>query len=660
MPSSHLNRRAWIALLAAAWVAPAGATTVSMMSDSSLAAQSELVVVARSLGTVPAPELDRPVTDYLMEVERLLQGSLDGSALLVRVPGGEAANGMALKIWGAPVFADGERALLFLNRASDGSYRIVQLVLGAFHESTIEGRRVAYRDLSEVDVVDADTAASRRERRLRDFDRFADWLADRAAGQIRRRDYFFRSAESSQNLLLPMYNLFLEDGKNLRWFEFDRGNSVGWRLDPDGFPGLGSSGQTELEAALAAWNNEPQTPIRYEYRGTSGVQLGFKTFDGQNVVLFEDPNDDVEGSFSCPGGGTLAVGGPWYSTSTTAVFNGRTYIRIQGADIVLNDGVECYFSRPSAGRSAASELFAHELGHTLGLAHSSENDNETNPTLRDALMYYHLHSDGRGASLRSDDLAAIRALYTTGGGGGGGGGSGSCPAGTLCLVNGRFRVTAVWNNQYNGLSGSAGAIANTDVSGFMYFDDGANIELIVKILDFGNVFKVFYGQLTDLRFTMSILDTVTGVSKTYTNTPGDCGAIDNAAFSVALQGRLQPATLAPFVAGTCRASDTTLCLQANRIQVSGTWRNQYNGTSGVAQVTPLSQVTGGLYFLDRTNLEVLVKAVDFGTYFLLIYGSLSDFEYHLTVTDTVTGASRIYDNPAGRYCGAIDGTTFVK
>jgi len=58
-------------------------------------------------------------------------------------------------------------------------------------------------------------------------------------------------------------------------------------------------------------------------------------------------------------------------------------------------------------------VFAHELGHTLGLGHSQN---------RDALMYANAHDDGRGARLTDDDRAAIAQLYgagTTGGNGGG-------------------------------------------------------------------------------------------------------------------------------------------------------------------------------------------------------------------------------------------------
>ena len=174
-------------------------------------------------------------------------------------------------------------------------------------------------------------------------------------------------------------------------------------------------------------------------------------------------------------------------------------------------------------------LIAHETGHTLGLGHSSENANETNPILRDALMFFRLHNDGRGARLTSDDVAGIRRLYdrtyTGGGGGGGGGGTPGCPAGKLCLVGGRFQVSTTWSNQFDGSSGAAGPIRNTDVAGFFYFTDPNNIELIVKALDFGDRVLFFYGQLTNLRFTISVLDTRTGTTKTYQNTAGDCGGL---------------------------------------------------------------------------------------------------------------------------------------
>jgi hypothetical protein len=40
--------------------------------------------------------------------------------------------------------------------------------------------------------------------------------------------------------------------------------------------------------------------------------------------------------------------------------------------------------------------------------------------------------------------------------------------------------------------------------------------------------------------------------------------------------------------------------------------------------------------------------------FWFFYGALSDVEYQITVTDTVTGAARTYQNQSGNLCGGAD------
>lgn len=261
--------------------------------------------------------------------------------------------------------------------------------------------------------------------------------------------------------------------------------------------------------------------------------------------------------------------------------------------------------------------------------------------------------------LAGNALASSRRWTVTGGAAG-------CVADahTLCLLAGRYRVTVEWQNQYSGASGRGQAIPQGDFTGFFAFDDRANVELIVKLLDFGDVVKLFYGQLTDLGFTLTVTDTQTGAERRYANGPGNCGAIDQAAFPKvvgaaganggdAAGGGDPPAAAAP-----CTPGPETLCLLASRFRVEVAWRNQFSGQTGAGAAQPLSDLTGLFTFTDPRNVEILTKVLDFGDRILFIYGSLSDLEYTIRVTDTASGVEKTYFNPAGTFCGAIDPTAF--
>jgi hypothetical protein len=255
--------------------------------------------------------------------------------------------------------------------------------------------------------------------------------------------------------------------------------------------------------------------------------------------------------------------------------------------------------------------------------------------------------------------------------------------GILCLGRGRFKVEAAWENQFNQASGPGLALPRTDEAGFFAFSDPANVELLVKILDFGSEVKVFYGELTDLKFALIVTDTKQGLVKYYQNTPGDCGGIDQAAFpenaggagdaNAAAESESEPSPtafrqppaysrdLASPAAGArgCGASADALCLIHGRFTVAVDWSNPGNGQNGHAHPVPLaSDLTGAFYFTDPGNLELVVKLVQFPDRIAFFYGTLSDLDYTITVSDRSSGATKTYHNPAGRFCGGLDNDAF--
>jgi hypothetical protein len=288
---------------------------------------------------------------------------------------------------------------------------------------------------------------------------------------------------------------------------------------------------------------------------------------------------------------------------------------------------------------------------------------------------------------------------------------GPCTPGatTLCLNNGRFRARAIFSAPNLGINNApAQVVPLTSDTGYLWFFSSSNVEVVLKVVDgrgFNGAFWVFYGALSNVQYTITIADTSTGAVKTYSNQPGNLASVaDTAAFpssaaqidlasttasmelsksgkdkianeSAQIAGLLTSAragvgssnigngvtTLAPQV---CTANDTTLCLNNGRFQVQAIFSAPTLGIqNAAAHAIPLTSDTGYFWFFSSNNVEIAAKAVDgraFNNFYWFFYGALSNVEYTITVTDTVTGVVKTYSNPAGKLASVADTAAFTN
>lgn len=401
------------AMIHALWIVaffavPAWATIIVTPTDGQLVDQSPLVVVADVQSSVPVARAGAIWTETTLQVVRILKGSVPGPTIIVREMGGELGDRRTV-VFGSPSYSAGERVLVFLWPRPRDAYQTRNLFLGKFVESEVNGRRIWQREGDPEGTVLLDQSLRRIDlsREAFDADSFESFIRSRAAGRATPAPIAVDSSPS--RVATPKFTL-MDEPAIYRWFAFDDGQAVDW-WSVGSQDGYADGGTSEIERAVSAWSGYASAKIDYRYAGPSDHSAGsLGKPDGINEIMFEDPLDEIDGHWSGAGvlgrAGFNEVRGPrtWSSEFRADAEHPKATFsntwEIVEADVVIQDGVS-----PSTGidSNELAELIAHELGHTLGLGHSTDST---------ALMSASL--TGRGATLSEDDEDAARWLYPTG------------------------------------------------------------------------------------------------------------------------------------------------------------------------------------------------------------------------------------------------------
>lgn len=396
-----------LSLLLALAGSQAFATSFLVPPDRDLVNRADAIVIARVEGRFVLPtDAGGIQTHYDLRVERLLKGTLETSEPLRITEGGGAFGNHAVKIYGTPEYAPGERALIFLQQRGDKSWRTWGMILGRFNFVRDDaGQELLVRGASGEEVFGWDYEWKRHQEKPRAADGFLRFIDATVCGLEDPGDYFVE-AEVRQPRIQPSshgfsaldYEQIFNFGPPIgsvgaRWSAMLAGGFVTYRtLGNQTGAGLDSLGA--VDRAMNAWNSEPNSMIGLARGGANGTPYNVVSGggDGINSIEFNATNADLSGPQQI---GVASV------RASTPITSGHA--EIAEADVAIKAGFN--FSQ-----TLLDEALTHEIGHTINFRHSNDSPDNTTVAVMNSTSF-----SAFGANLQAWDTRAASHVYGSGG-----------------------------------------------------------------------------------------------------------------------------------------------------------------------------------------------------------------------------------------------------
>ena len=408
-----------IVLLVTILLSPAAAWAQGIkLDDPDLARISDAILTGRviSIAYGRDPQVPYMYTYVSIEIDEHIKGLGMGTELVVKQLGGQIGD-LAMVVYDQATFTVGEEVLLFLvERPRDGTLQTTGLWQGKWtiNRDPVSGdgeaTRAAFGTSDQADFANASEFED--SRLLAPFvAELRNWIGPQDGSVAPMRRFNTQPAEAAAAIVdpTPAFGLF-----DVRWNQADSSTPVSVDILASGQPNLAGGGFAEIGVARGLWNSAGS---RLTLVAGNNVLSGASTtaicsdttnpFSGRITIYFGDPCDELADD------GTIAVGGTFSTANGGVTVNGTAFNRIIAGFVINNDGTQSFLTNSSCFQ----DIETHEIGHSIGIDHTSIPGNIMNPTAAPACFAaVSVQADSSNEApitggLGSDDIAAINFIY---------------------------------------------------------------------------------------------------------------------------------------------------------------------------------------------------------------------------------------------------------